>query len=258
MVPAMTNTTTTITTRTFTIHPPLVHCTFSGRLDAEWNHLRTARASLARARTWAVVTGELTDLGQIIDATQQGASPAGSDDAILLRLVELARHDELAGRLLIQRLLPGLISRSLAYRDVYPDLDVVELVVAGAWLAVHSFDTDRRRRHVAASLISDAVFQTFRKPLRRKSTSDELRSPHRFNWMVDEHVRVSAFEELAEVLHDARQAGVASEDIELIRQLVQTGSPKLVAQQRDVTARTIRNHRARAIDHIRAALDPAA
>jgi DNA-directed RNA polymerase specialized sigma24 family protein len=107
-------------------------------------------------------------------------------------------------------------------------------------------------------LISDAVFQTFRKPLRRKSTGDELRSPHRFTWMVEDDSRVSAFEELAEVVHDARQACVPSEDIELIRQLVQTGSPQLVAQQRNVTARTIRNHRARAIEHIRAALDPAA
>jgi hypothetical protein len=257
----MTTTTITDTTTTTNTSCTSTTCTtgtFSSRLDAEWNHLRTARASLARARTWAVVRGELTDLGQIIDATQQGASPAGSDDATLLRLVELARHDELAGRLLIQRLLPGLISRSLAYRDVYPDLDVVELVVAGAWLAVHSFDTERRRRQVAASLISDAVFQTFRKPLRRKSTNDELRSPHRFNWMVDEDLRVSAFEELAAVVHDARQAGVASADLDLIRQLVRTGSPQIVAQQRNVTARTVRNHRARAIDHIRAALDPAA
>jgi hypothetical protein len=254
MVPAMTSTTTIPTTTV----PTTARRTFSARLDSEWNHLRTSRSSLARARTWNLVQGELTDLGQIIDATQQGASPTGSDDAILLRLVELARHDELAGRLLIQRLLPGLISRSLAYRDVYPDLDVIELVVPSAWLAVRSFDTDRRRRHVAASLISDAVFQAFRKPLRRKSNADELRSPRRFDWMLGDDPSVSAFEELAEMIRDARRACVPSEDLDLIRQLVRTGSPTLVAEQRNVTTRTIRNHRARAIEHIRAALDPAA
>lgn len=249
MVAAMTNTSTsTLTTNR----------SFSGRLDAEWNHLRTARTSLARARTWGLVHDELTDLGQIIAATQQGASPDGSDDDILLRLVELARCDELAGRLLIQRLLPGLISRSLVYRDVYPGLDVVELVVPAAWLAVRAFDTERRRRHVAASLISDAVFQTFRRPMRRKSSNDELRSPHRFNWMVGADPTISAFEELADVVHDARRAGVPTEDLDLIRELVRTESPTLVAQHRKVSDRTIRNHRTRALDHIREALTPAA
>ena len=170
-------------------------CTFSGRLDAEWDHLpdRPHRP------------GQGPNMGRG-DGRADGSRPdhrrhpAGCvacrlrRTAILLRLVELAgAHDELAGRLLIQRLLPGLISRrsptatctrtSTWSNSSWP---------APGWPCTRSTPTDATATW-PRSLISDAVYQTFRKPLRRKSTSDELRSPHRFDWMVDEHLRVSAF-----------------------------------------------------------------
>ncbi len=163
---------------------------FSSRLDAEWTQIRTARRCLLAARRWvaddpdhplAVLVADATDLDVVIRATQRGVVPAGSDEVILHRLVELARHDELAGRLVIQRLLPGLISQAVAHRDFYETIDPIELVVPAAWLALRTFDTERRRHHIAASLISDAVFAAFRAPLRRKSASEEVRSPDRFD-----------------------------------------------------------------------------
>lgn len=240
---------------------------FSFRLDAEWTHLRCARRSLQRARTWVVddpahplarLVVDATDLDVVVRATQRGASPAGSDDLILLRLVELARHDELAGRLVIQRLLPGLISQAVAYRDFHDTVDPIEVVVPAAWLALRAFDTERRRHHVAASLISDAVYTAFRAPLRRRSSTEEVRSPDRFAQLTGRIDSESAFEELAVVVRDARRAGVPAVDIDLLRRLVQVESPSLVARERDVTPRTIRNHRDRAVGRVRAALAIAA
>ncbi len=127
--------------------------------------------------------------------------------------------------------------------------------LAGCALVRHRPSPPPRGRLVDLRRRVPDVPQAVAPQVRRATSSGR---PHRFAWMVDDEPRVSAFEELAEVVHDARQAGVASEDLDLIRQLVRTGSPQLVAQQRNVTARTIRNHRARAIEHIRAALDPAA
>jgi len=65
-------------------------------------------------------------------------------------------------------------------------------------------------------------------------------------------------EELAEVVRDARRAGVPAGDIELLRRLAQVESPSMVAAERNVTSRTIRNHRDRAVEHVRTALDIAA
>ena len=246
--------------------PPRTSC-FSFRLDAEWARLRTARRSLGHARGWAAddpshplgkLVADAADLDVIIRATQRGVAPAGSDDVILHRLVELARDDDLAGRVLVQRLLPGLISQAAAHRDYFEIIDPIELVVPAAWLALRTFDTERRRHHIAASLISDAVFAAFRAPLRRRSSSQEVRSPDRFEEDADGFAPASAMEELADVVRDARCAGVPTGDIELLRRLAQVESPSMVADERNVTSRTIRNHRDRAVERVRAALAIAA
>ncbi len=210
------------------------------------------------AHPLAVLVADATDLDVVIRATQRGVSPLGSDEVILLRLVELARHDELAGRIVIQRLLPGLISQAVTHRDFYETIDPIELVVPAAWLALRTFDTERRRDHVAASLISDAVFAAFRAPLRRRSASEEIRSPDRFAEAAYELAPASALEELAGVVRDARRAGVPTGDIELLRRLAQVESPSMVADERNVTPRTIRNHRDRAVERVRIALAIAA
>jgi hypothetical protein len=240
---------------------------FSFRLDAEWAHLRCARRSLQRARSWADddpmhplarLVVDATDLDVVIRATQRGVSPAGSDDLILRRLVELARRDELAGRVVVQRLLPGLIRQAVAYRDFHDAIDPIEVVVPAAWLALRAFDTQRRRHHIAASLISDAVYAAFRAPLRRRSSTEEVRSPDRFVQLAGPEDPTNAFEELSVVVRDARRAGVPTIDIDLLCRLVQVESPSVVARERNVTARTIRNHRDRAVGRVRAALAIAA
>ena len=145
-----------------------------------------------------------------------------------------------------------MISRACAHRDYFEIIDPIELVVPAAWLALRTFDTERRRRHIAASLISDAVFAAFRAPLRRRSSSEEVRSPERFEEDADALAPRSAMEELAEVVRDARGAGVPTGDIELLRRLAQVESPSTVADERKVTSRTIRNHRDRAVERVRA------
>ena len=68
----------------------------------------------------------------------------------------------------------------------------------------------------------------------------------------------TAIDEFVAVLHEAGDAGVPAEALDLLRQLVRVGSPGIVARERNVTPRTVRNHRDRAVDHIRAALAVAA
>lgn len=233
---------------------------FSSRLDADWAHLRTCRRALDRARRWADgdptdpltdVVAAVDDLDAIIAATQRGAADG---DRILLRLVELADHDELAGRIVVQRLLPALIARSSRYRSYDDRTDPVEVVVPAAWLAVRAFDTETRGRHVAASLISDAVFNAFRAPLRRRSATEQVRAPGRFEHVATPTAEPSALEEFADIVRDARGAGVPAGDLELLVRLVQVESTAALACERQVTTRTIRNHRARAVERVRIAV----
>ena len=188
------------------------------------------------------------------DAASRRIGAERSDDTILLALVELAHSDELAGRIVLQHLLPALISNARRYRSYTDRTDPIAQIVAAAWLAIRSYDIDRRRHHVAASLISDSVFQAFRRQLRRCAMGEEVWAPASFAEAAHHDGPANAVDEFVTVLRDARRAGVPAYDLELLRQLVRVGSPSVVAEQRNVTPRTVRNHRDRAVDHVRTAL----
>lgn len=236
---------------------------FTSQLDKEWNDIRRHRRSLRVARSWAAdaTDGPLTphlknlvDLDEIVRATRGNRSNPGSGDEILLSLITIAKADELAGRIVIQRLLPGLISRSAPYRDYHDSIDPAEIVVPAAWLALRAYDVASRPRHVAASLLSDAVFFAFRQPLRRLAAKEVCRPPRSFNLTMAPVERPTSLEALASVVRDAQEAGVPTYDIDLIRHLIRVSSPGVVARERNITPRTVRNHRARAIEHFREAL----
>jgi hypothetical protein len=237
------------------------------RLDTEWAHLRISRRALRTARSWLArypdhqlgsVVAELTDLEQIRQATQRHDDTARSDDAILLALVELSHSDELAGRIVLQHVLPALIANARRYRSYKDRTDPMAQIVPAAWLAIRSYDVERRRQHVASSLISDAVFQAFRRPLRARSATEEVTSPDSFAAISCHDNPATALDEFVTMLRDAASAGVPSQHLDLLRQLVRVGSPGVVAAQRAVTPRTVRNHRDRAIDEVRTALAVAA
>lgn len=246
------------------------------QLDVEWAHLRTSRRALRTARGWATArpggplaaaVDGLTDLDDLRRATHRTAGAgagagvgAGGDadgEAILLALVELARHDELAGRIVLQRVLPALIVNARRYRSYTDRTDPIAQIVPAAWIAIRCYDVERRCHHVAASLISDAVFQAFRRELRRRTGGEEPMSPTAFASTACRD-DATALEELVAVLRDARRAGVPAGDLDLLCQLVRDGSPTAVARERNVTTRAVRYHRTRAVRHVRDALAVAA
>jgi len=239
---------------------------FSDRLDADWQHTATARRTVRTIRSWAAHAtaaetaetarfDQLTNAQELIDATQRSDGDAGN--SLLLLLVELARHDALAGRIVVQRLLPGLISAAAKYRFLSEAGDPVEEAVGAAWIAIRNYDIAKRTRHVAAGLISDAIYLAFRRDARRQVPAETPTEPR----LLGERVACPpspALVELADVVRMARLAGVDTHDLDLIRALVCTGSPSAVARQRCVTPRTIRNRRDRAIRRLQQAVAVAA
>ena len=222
------------------------------RLDRDWLCLRTHRPSLARARSWQLLPAPVSvvDLDQFIVATQHD----GGDEAerLLAGLVLVARSDDLAARIVVQRLLPGLVSHSSRYRFRCDGADPIDIAVPALWMAITRFAVERRPRHIAASLISDAISLGFRQSSRR-SVPLEPMEPNAF----DHRPLVAhepTIEELAAVVALARQQGVAKEHLDLLRHLLRAGSPTQVAIDRGVSTRTVRNHRDRAIRRVRQAI----
>jgi hypothetical protein len=232
--------------------------TFTTQLDREWQRLRHQRRSLSAARSWAALVepdlarsfATAADLDDLVAATQRGAAEG---DRILLALVALSDVDQLAGRIVVQRVLPGLVSAAAKYRFMCGGSDPAEVATGALWIAIRKYDHAVRRRHVAASLISDAIFAAFRRQTRVRSAGEAACEPSHFEQQMAEP-RCHPFEELAAVVGEARRCGVPAHDQDLLRHLVQVGSPGVVARERNVTPRTIRNHRDRATARVRAAV----
>ena len=218
-----------------------------GRLTLEWNRLQARPEHLETAATWRLIDGPIESLDQVLAAVgyETDASP-GAEQRLRL-LVELARRDGLAARVVIQRILPGLLA--VVRRRRGSSENVFEELVGEAWIAIRTFNPSRRPRCIAAALISDADYAAFRAQGRRKSSTERPVDPQ-----LHDHPHVhelSSCEQLAQILADAAAAGVDDDDLELLRQLLVAPTTNQLAAVMKLTPRTIRNRRARITSQLR-------
>lgn len=241
-------------------------------LDREWARTSRRPSAMRRARTWpdlvaapdlaralADVTDRCRSLDDLVDATQRDAVRTRSGphpDLVLAALVVAARHDDVAGQVLVRRILPGVISQSRRYASGDDVDERVAQAIGAAWIAIRSFDVERRPRAIAAALISDAMWSAFRRASRRRSAG-EIPSPDEvFVRRAAPSDDVDPLVGLAATVRAAETAGAGDGHLELIRDLVRAGTPSELARRRCVTPRTIRNHRDSAVAEIRRVLGP--
>lgn len=221
----------------------------SARLDAEWAALRRDPDVLSTVRRWELADRPIGDLDDFLALLGHRISTGDADNERLRAVLALARGDELAARIVLQRILPGLLAkvrdRGRARRD-----GVFEEVIGSAWISIRTTRHGADCRNLAAALVSDAIHRSFVAPRRRRSATELSMDPTVFEQTVVTEPR-SSCEELADVIADARRAGLPDDDVSLLRDLIRTGSAKTVAEERKVTPRTIRNHRARIAHELR-------
>src|SRR5699024_811001 len=85
-----------------------------GQLTAEWTHLHQARHTQQHVRRWAhthTILAGCTRIGDILDMIDASSRP--TTDQILAALLDIHQHGErLAGRILLQAMLPALTRRA--------------------------------------------------------------------------------------------------------------------------------------------------
>jgi hypothetical protein len=218
------------------------------RLELEWRALRARPDAIDRARGWGVTDAPFDDLDELLRLAGFGAASTVAGNEVLRQLARLGRHDELAARVVLQRVLPGLLA-TVVRRRRSPDGAFEELVGA-AWVTIRASRTPWDHEQVAANIVRDAAYRAFTAPFRRRSASEIAVDPR----TLDETpavCEISAGEELASLLAEARADGVPTADLDLVRDLVVVGSPGRLAAQRQVTPRTVRNHRDKATAQLR-------
>lgn len=227
---------------------PTHHTPSTGeRLAAEWVRLRRRPTSLRAADRWRLLDHPVTDLDQVLRAVGYETAPSGAAENRLRRLVAIAAHDDLAGRVVVQRLVPGLLAVVRRRRRAEGG-DTFDELLGAAWVAIRTFNTERRPSCLAAALITDADYRAFRAPARRRAhDTHPLADVGHLPDDRDPH----PIDELVELFAAARAAGIADDDLDLLRQLIAVPTARELAARLRVTPRTIRNRRDRITDRLR-------
>lgn len=227
-------------------------------LEREWARLRADPDVLATVRGWSVVDVSFDDLDQLLVHAGHLVPTTPDTERVLHRLVVLARHHELATRIVIQRLVPGLLALGRRWRDRSTGAGAFEELLGAAWVVIRTYDPARRPSCLAPALLRGAEHRAFRAELRPRTTSVVAMSPELFDRAEDDlptrpgrSIGDTAFEELTMLLRDARDAGLATGDLDLLVRLASVDSPAQVAADLGVTPRTIRNRRDQVVARLR-------
>ena len=190
--------------------------------------------------------------------TTGSAETTFAADSRLAELVREAATDPLAARVVLQRLLPGILSiaRRRGRRNWVRTLRVYDDLLANAWLVIRCYPIERRPVRVAANLLRDVEYQTCTRPARLRrlptdswdwATWDEEDCPE----ALYAPPRASAFVEVVDLLRVAEQSGLDKEALALATALASGRSLEDLAAEHAVGVRALRYRRARLIAQLR-------
>jgi hypothetical protein len=174
------------------------------------------------------------------------ASTQGNNDLAdqnLAAVVGRAATDQTMARLVLHRLMPGLISVAKRRANLAPGTfsEILHDLVANAWIAVCTYPLDRRPRKIAANLVRDIEYNTFTQQsrLRRVATDSVADLPER-----SASGSTNPGEDVLSVLAAARNAGANPDGLRLLGELAVAGrSVGELAERYGVSPRTILNRR---------------
>ena len=242
------------------------------RLEREWSAITARPAVVRRAQGWGlgVPYSNLDELLVAIGhrelaprrrpqpavaqpaAGQPAAPPADapSADVVLGRLLLAARGDEVAARVVLQRLLPGLISGSRRW-GVYREggsADAFDELLSAAWMVIREFPVERHTHQLVARMLRESEYRAFGRALRRRLVH-ELVEPQLLDLVAQEVARAEPLFELVDII--AAAGSLDERDRQLLVLLAQGRSQSDLAQLFDVSERTVRNHRDAMVHRVR-------
>jgi len=131
-------------------------------LEAEWRGLLRGELG-TRFRVWRAEDGALTQFTNpdALIAFLHRQEPPDAKDAVLLALLVRAQQDQLAGRIVLQAMLPGLKSLSARLgRSAVSFEELWQILFACLWERIVTYPVERRPSRVAANLLRDTLKRT--------------------------------------------------------------------------------------------------
>ncbi len=241
--------------------PLVINRSLVCRLEREWQALNQRPAVLLRAKGWGLGI-EFASLDEVVTAAgfrsrndgvgcAPAPPPAGANE-VLRRLLVAASIDDVAARVVLQRLLPGVVgtARRWGGHRQGGSMDAFDEMLSATWMVIREFPTERRSSHLAASVLRAGEYRAFQQANRRMMVL-ELTAPDLLDLPVETAVTLDAADELAEVV--ACSSSLTEHELQLIQLLARGCTPAEMAEQLSISVRTVRNHRDAVVHRLREA-----
>jgi len=215
-------------------------------LEPDWRHELVAPPLRSRFRAWQEAEPALAvfrDPAALLRFLRGPGSGARKDE-VLCALLRRARWEPIAGRVVLEAMLPGL--KNLAGRlltDVRDREEVWSVLLACAWERIRSYPVGRRPRRVAANVLLDSLNGTLATFSRARR--DPAVGAGGLSYSVE---AVSATVGVDALLDAAVSAGAVSRDeAELVLATRVDGVPlSVLARAQGVSFDTLKHRRGRA------------
>jgi DNA-binding CsgD family transcriptional regulator len=240
---------------------PTFHSSLARPLIEEWARFRRDRRAVAAAQHWTFADlGELRDLDDLLTSVGALGDPRDSlADEMLAELVAVAHADMVAARVVLQRLLPGMvaIARRRGASHWGAQQEAFDDMVSMAWIVIRNFPIATRSRRVAANLLRDLEYKTFVRPRRLASGSEQARQPDSLpERITDASGRCPgerhAFDDIVSIISEARRSGLDGDDLRLAGRMAAGIPVSQMAKEFNVSERTLLKYRNRVTEMLRA------
>ncbi len=222
----------------------------SHRLDREWAQMCRRPEVIATVRSWELTDQPVATLGEFLALAGHRVEPGRQSDELLGRLVGLARSDPMAARIVLQRILPGLLAIVKAEQERNPRINAFDILIGEAWISIAGYRIDIRPTDIAARILHDARHRAFTNGRRRRIIEEVSCDAETLNEMVVLATTVP-FDDLIGVIGEATRRGLEPAAVDTVCALLKHGTAVKVAAAQQLTTRTVRYRRDHAVGRIR-------
>lgn len=230
-------------------------------LGSEWQRLVSTQEVIDQVNSWGLPHTPICHLDEALSLAGFGRDNRDSEaDRYLFLLVSRAATDDLAARIVLQRLLPPLVSVARRRGKITVggfDKAFTE-TIAQAWLLIRTYPLDRRPARVASNLVRDTEYHAFVRPTRYRRFTVQLCDSNELSEFPTEASNDDMTDALQDLLHGPVRERLSQRSVELLDELSAGTTVEEIAVCRGVRVRTVRTWRRAAINELRGRMRSAA
>jgi hypothetical protein len=236
---------------------PVAHALYN-----EWFAMCTNRRVLRAVNGWGLPGLSIAHLDEIlVRSGLDGVAEDDDADSYLAIIQRRAATDELAARVMLQRLLPAMLKMANKRGPIVDNgtNGAFEMIVSAAWVVIRRYPIDRRPVHVAGNLVRDIEYAAFVRDKRLKSSTEEsVVGDLALDLAAAQYTRahggedpVASVGEVEALLDDLQRLGLSTNDMVMLRTVMHDVNSSEIADELGINARSARSRRASALRRAR-------